>query len=235
MLKKSDYGYPSFEQEEKSDIARRLRSQRSLGHAKYRFICGKIVNTSTQCIEVFIEGQKSKVNVRRAYCEGVKKGAFDGCSYTVSNRQRMNKCKDHGDSYPLVLSGNCPAQLIHAWQDEDDGRGWIGCLSGETHNHNKPAPHVISQSVKSEIQRAVRKRLHVDNEGNSKRPRTRFHSSPAEKSPVASNANRVRRERQLAVVSISKRHPEILEIEPIIQILEFENFRRTQENVEDPR
>ena len=49
--------------------------------------------------------------------------------------------------------------------------------------------------------------------------------------PAASNANRVRCERQLAVANTSKRHPEI---EPIIQILEFENFRKTQENIEDP-
>ena len=123
----------------KSDIARILKSQMSLGHAKDRIICGKIVTHEEKHVhsvhQVFIEGQKSKVNVRRAHCEGVKKCAFDGCSYTVSNRQWLNKCKDYGDSYPLVLSGNCPAQMIYAPRQH----------------------HVISQSVKSEIHRAVRK------------------------------------------------------------------------------
>ena len=81
----------------------------------------------------------------------------EDCQYTVSNRQRQNKCRDHSSSHALKQTGNCTAQIIYLWPVVDDQRRWIRCLCRTTHNYAKPDPHRIFQSVKDEIQTAIQK------------------------------------------------------------------------------
>ena len=54
---------------------------------------------------------------------------------------------------------------------------------------------------------------------------------PAENSPAAANSERIQREIQMALVTKGKSHSEL---EPIIQILDFENYRKILENEQDP-
>ena len=54
---------------------------------------------------------------------------------------------------------------------------------------------------------------------------------PAENSPAAANSERIQREIQMALVTKGKSHSEL---EPIIQILDFENYRKMLENEQDP-
>ena len=182
---------------------------------------------STQKVYLKVETTTTEIWIKRAYCEGVKKCTFEGCTYTVSNRQRINKCKDHASNHSLKQTGNCPAQIIYVWPAVDDGRRWIGCLPGTAHNHEKPAPHIISQSVKSDIRTAVRKDCSLTTKQLQKGQGIGF--LPAEKSPAASNPCRVRRERQMALEGRSKMHPNII---PLVQVLEFENFRKEYENMQ---
>lgn len=139
LTKRSDYEYPGFKQGDKIAHCKDIKKSKEFGSCK-RVHCMwndcQLTKRymSTQAIDTVIEGQKTKVNIRRAYCEGVKKCAFDRCSYTVSNRQRLNKCKDR-DSHPLVSTGNCPVQLLYVLPAEDDGRRWVSCLPGEPNNH----------------------------------------------------------------------------------------------------
>ena len=110
--------------------------------------------TSTQKVHLKIDNVNTEVWVRRAFCKGVKNGSFEGCAYTVSNRQRLSKCKEHAAEHTLKVTGNCPTQIVYVWPFEDDRRRWIGCLPGTSHNHMKPAPHIILQAVKLDIQTA---------------------------------------------------------------------------------
>ena len=96
---------------------------------------------------------------------------------------------------------------------------WIGCLPGTEHNHAKPAPHVISQSVKDDIHNAMKKDCTLSTKHLQKGNRIGF--LPAEKAPAASNPNRIRKERQLALENRTKVYPE------------FDEFRKEYEGIQN--
>ncbi|PFX15817.1 hypothetical protein AWC38_SpisGene19947, partial [Stylophora pistillata] len=175
--------------------------------------------TSTQKVHLKIDNVNTEVWVRRAFCEGVK-------ICTVGNRQRRSKCKEHAAEHTLKVTGNCPAQIVYVWPVE--GRRWIGCLPGTIHNHMKPAPRVISQTVKLDIQTAVKKDCSLTTKQLQKGHGIGF--IPEEKSPAASNPSRIRRERQMVLEERSRLNPNII---PLVQVLEFEDFRKEYENRHD--
>ena len=170
-----------------------IKSREGLGSSQRpHFMCDDCQLTkkgcSTQKLCFKVGTQITEVWVRGAFCEGVKVCSYEGCQYTVSNRQRLNKCKDHSSSHTLKQTGSCTAQINYVWAVVDGGR-WMGCLPGTAHNHTKPAPHSISQSVKEDIQAAIRTDCTLATKQLQKGHGIGF--LPAEKSVAASNPYRI--------------------------------------------
>ena len=71
-------------------------------------------STQTSSHEITIDGKKTKVNVRRGPCEGLKKWSGSlTCNYIVSNKQKINRCAVHIANSPLVSTGACPAHMVY--------------------------------------------------------------------------------------------------------------------------
>jgi len=65
-------------------------------------------------ISVCLDGETVTLIANRSYCTGVKICAGDGCTYTVTTKQRMNRCKDH-TKMSLLPSGSCSCHIAYVY------------------------------------------------------------------------------------------------------------------------
>ena len=111
-------------------------------------------------IEVDLDGKKEVLMTNRSYCSGVKVCAHEGCTYTVSTKQKINRCKEH-PSMGLCVTGPCSCHIAYIYPKdiENDGRRWFIALntgSGSSiHNHPSPSEWRVSPKVLSDISNAV--------------------------------------------------------------------------------
>jgi hypothetical protein len=118
--------------------------------------------------------------------------------------------------------------MLYIWPVEDDGQRWVGVISGVSHNHQKPAAHVLSSSLKEKIHAAVKKDATLTTKEIQKG--LGIGILPAEVSPAACNPERIRKERKIALIQ-SNAHAS--ELKPLLQILEFKNIKKRVEGDQD--
>ena len=111
-------------------------------------------------IEVILDGKKEVLVTNRSYCSGVKVCAHEGCTYTVSTQQKINRCKEH-PSMGLRVTGPCSCHVAYIYPKDidNDGRRWFVALntgSGSSiHNHPAPSEWRVPPKVLCDISNAV--------------------------------------------------------------------------------
>lgn len=229
---KEEYEYPGFFETDSlyhcSDYRTKPFAAKSREHYMYDDNQLSKSSTQTQVHDVTIDGITTKLHIRRSACEGVKVCSGNECkSYTVSNRQRINRCPVHKNSLPLKVTGNCPVQFVYVWPAEEDGRRWIGVIN--KHNHDKPAPHKISTKVQEDIQMSA-----LSNNRSTAKDLAKglgMGYVPGEKSIAAVNIDRIRRERRLAIGSIYRGGQS--NANALATIVDFPNIRLKVERDQD--
>ena len=103
-----------------------------------------------------IDGVATSFMGNRSYCSGVKVCAGERCTYSVSTKQRVNRCTKH-KSMALIPSGPCTCYITYVYPKnvQDDGRRWFVVLNAEkkdgVHNHPLPSEWKISPKVLEDI------------------------------------------------------------------------------------
>ena len=113
-----------------------------------------------------IDGTMTTLKVNRSYCSGVKICGGDGCNYTVSTKQRINRCSKH-DKMGLIPSGPCNSHLVYLYplNEKKDGCRWFMALNaekkGNLHNHPVPAEWKIPPNILEDITNAAVRNIHI--------------------------------------------------------------------------
>ena len=130
--------------------------------------CMQLSRTQSSVSEVSanLDGVITTLKVNRSYCSGVKVCGGEGCSYTVSTKQRVNRCSEH-TAMGLILSGPCNCHLAYVYPSDElrDGRRWVIALNagnkGHLHNHDPPAEWRILPNVIKDISNTVTLNSHL--------------------------------------------------------------------------
>lgn len=146
------------------------------------------------------------LKVNRSYCSGVKVCGGEGCRYTVSTKQRANRCSEH-QAMSLILSGPCNCHLAHVYPSDEshDGRRWVMALNAgnkeHLHNHDPPAEWRILPNVVKDMCHTVTLNSHLAPKEIQKGSGMSY--QPMSVSLTAANIDRVR-----AVVKKAKKDVE---------------------------
>ena len=124
--------------------------------------CIQLSRTQSSVSEISanLDGVITALKVNRSYCSGVKVCGGEGCNYTVSTKQRVNRCSEH-KTMGLILSGPCNCHLAYVYPSDEsnDGRRWVMALNADNkaqlHNHNPPAEWRILPKVVKDMSDTV--------------------------------------------------------------------------------
>ena len=116
-----------------------------LAWAKDHITCGMTANCQNEIHQLNFWIWLFRERQLRSLCRehNVKELRYALYSYTVSNRQRLNKCSDHGITHNLAASGPCLVQIVYIWPEEDDFQRWMGWIPREIHNHMVCLPYML--------------------------------------------------------------------------------------------
>ena len=92
----------------------------------------------------------------------------DDCTYTVSTKQRVNRCKAHPKMGPLQ-TGPCSCYIAYFYplDPKEDGRHWFVVINaesttaGDLHNHLPPSEWKLPPKMISDIVDATKRNIHL--------------------------------------------------------------------------
>ena len=151
--------------------------------------------TKVKEISAAINGEETWLLANRSYCFGVKKCGKEGCSYVVSTKQKINRCKDH-PMMALVSSGPCSCYVVYLYplNPTEDRRRWFVVFNAEKndyiHNHPPPSEWKISPAVFQDITNRAKRNIKVTPKDMQKGIGLNY--QPIEASLAAANIDRVR-------------------------------------------
>jgi len=146
-------------------------------------------------ITVRIDGVMTELMTNRSYCSGVKVCAGEGCTYTVSTKQRTNRCIQHKTA-ALISTGPCNCYITYVYPQNalEDGRRWFVVLNAEQkgplHNHSSPAEWKIAPNILREITQIAQRNMHIT--PKEIQNGVGMNCRPIECSLAAANTDRVR-------------------------------------------
>ena len=135
-----------------------MQNARKDPHFLLNYIQLTRTQAATKEIQAVLDGVPTKLLCSKSYCSGVKMCAAENCTYTVSTKQRVNRCEDHRMLHMgLLPTGPCTCCIAYVYplNVTEDGRHWFVVLNagtGEVHNHSLPSEWKISPDVVKDIE-----------------------------------------------------------------------------------
>ena len=180
-------------------------------------------------IRVKIDGHETELMANRSYCSGVKVCAGEQCTYTVSTKQRMNRCKNHAKA-ALLSTGPCNCYIAYVYPRNplEDGRRWFVVLNadqtnetGPIHNHASPSEWKIPPNVLRDIANAAQSNMRITPKEIQNGVGMEYR--PIESSLAAANISRVRAQVRKARKEVDKVDNE--RVNPFTIIVSFPSIK----------